>query len=170
MSAISRINWSKLSGALASRQNTQGALINFRKQYDDVKRQLAQLEEQKVNVDFAHYRKLLKNQKVVDQLESTLKKFKPVAYNLQAQQKVIEAFETKAIQKAEETNAQIENEVASLKETLKNIESARPVDELSVEDVTTAIPEIDQRVEQRLINGQWTVPGYSDRVGNTAFF
>lgn len=97
MSAVSRINWGKLAGAVASRQHTQASLITFRKQYDDIKRQLSLLEENKVNVDFAQYRKTLSNQKVVDQLEATFKKFKPVTYNLESQKKIIAAFETKAV-------------------------------------------------------------------------
>jgi hypothetical protein len=96
-SASSKINWTKLTSAIAGRQQTQAALSNFRKEYEDAKRQLSVLQEQKTTVDFSQYRSVLKNQKVVDELEKTLKNFKPVTYNLAAQQTLISAYETKAV-------------------------------------------------------------------------
>jgi len=50
-----------------------------------------------LQVDFAHYRSVLKNQKVVDELENTFKSFKPVDYDVSAQLKAIDQFQAKAV-------------------------------------------------------------------------
>ena len=50
-----------------------------------------------MQVDFARYKGLLKNQKVVDELEQTFKSFKPVDYDVAAQIKAIDAFQEKAV-------------------------------------------------------------------------
>lgn len=89
------INWSKLSVSLP--QETVASLQAFRKRNDEVKRVLAELKEQTTSVDFAHYRKVLKNQDVVQQAEKAVSGFKPVAYNLDAQLNAINQFEAKAV-------------------------------------------------------------------------
>ena len=48
-------------------------------------------------VDFAHYKNVLKNQQVVSDLEQTWKSFKPADYDVNAQLKAIEAFQGKAV-------------------------------------------------------------------------
>lgn len=89
------INWSKLNVTLP--QETVASLQAFRKRNDEVKRVLAELKEQTTTVDFAHYRKVLKNQNIVDQAEKAVTNFKPVSYNLDAQLNVINQFESKAV-------------------------------------------------------------------------
>jgi F-type H+-transporting ATPase subunit d len=58
---------------------------------------LQALKEQKVDVDFSHYKSVLKNQSVVSQAEKILKDFKPVTYDVSAHLKAIDAFEAKAV-------------------------------------------------------------------------
>lgn len=89
------INWSKLSVTLP--QETVASLQAFRKRNDEVKRILGELKEQNTTVDFAHYRKVLKNQGIVEQAEKAVSGFKPVAYNLDAQLSAIDQFESKAV-------------------------------------------------------------------------
>lgn len=48
-------------------------------------------------VDFAHYKKVLKNQEVVSELEKTFNNFKPVDYDVAAQLKAIDSFQGKAV-------------------------------------------------------------------------
>jgi F-type H+-transporting ATPase subunit d len=46
--------------------------------------------------------------------------------------KAIEAFEAQAIKDAEETKGKVELELKDLEKTLKNIETARPYEDLTV--------------------------------------
>ena len=50
--------------------------------------------------------------------------------------KAIEAFEAQAVKSAEETKGKVDLELKDLEKTLKNIEEARPFDELTVVRVT----------------------------------
>lgn len=93
--AAKQIDWQKLSSNLP--QETAAALQAFRKRHDEAKRVLAELKTQSTTVDFAYYRKVLKNQAVVDQAEKAVNSFKPVPYNLDAQLKAIDQFEAKAV-------------------------------------------------------------------------
>lgn len=93
--AAKQIDWSKLSSSLP--KETVASLQAFRKRNDEARRLLAELKEQSTTVDFAHYRKVLKNTAVVDQAEKAVANFKPVAYNLDAQLKAIDQFEAKAV-------------------------------------------------------------------------
>jgi F-type H+-transporting ATPase subunit d len=93
--ATKTLDWTKLSVSLP--QETVVSLQAFRKRNDEVKRVLGELKEQTTSVDFAQYRKVLKNQSVVDQAEKAVSGFKPVAYNLEAQLNAINQFESKAV-------------------------------------------------------------------------
>lgn len=94
------------------------------------------LSEQPQKVDFAHYRSVLKNQAIVDEIEKHFSTFKPATYDVGRQIKAIEAFEAQAVKSAEETKGKVDLELQDLEKTLKNIEEARPFDELTVVCIT----------------------------------
>lgn len=75
---------------------------------------------------------MLKNQAVVDEIEKQFKSWKPATYDVSRQLKAIEAFETQAVQSAEETKSVVDRELKDLEKTLSNIEEARPFDQLTV--------------------------------------
>jgi ATP synthase D subunit len=91
-----------------------------------------QLEDTPQTVDFSHYRTALKNTAVVDAIEKEFKAWKPVTYDVGRQIKAIEAFEAQAVQSAEATKGVVDGELKQLDSTLKNIEEARPFDQLTV--------------------------------------
>lgn len=97
------------------------------------------LSEAPQKVDFSHYRGLLKNQAVIDEIENHFKTFKPATYDVGRQIKAIEAFETQAIKNAEETKGRVDMELKDLEKTLKNIEEARPFEDLTVVRIWTEI-------------------------------
>ncbi|KAI8989974.1 hypothetical protein BDB01DRAFT_779586 [Pilobolus umbonatus] len=162
------INWTKLSVSLP--QETVASLQAFRKRNDEVKRILGELKEQNTTVDFSRYRKVLKNQAVVDQAEKAISGFKPIAYNLDAQLNAINQFETKAVAKAEKTVQQIEKELKDLQATLTNIESSRPIEQLTVDDIIVAKPEITKNIEESLQKGNFSIPGYKEKFGDISYF
>jgi len=109
---------------------------------------------------------VLKNKAIVDEAEKILSDFKPVTYDVTAHVKAIETFETKAVAKAKETEAQIDVELKDLQATLANIEDARPFEDLTVDDVGQAHPRILEAVETMVKKGKWTVPGYKEKFGD----
>ena len=104
----------------------------FKKRNDDARRKLNLLSQTPTTVDFAHYRSILGNTGVVDEIEGYMKGYKPQAYDVGRQLKAIEAFETQAMKSAEETKGRVDGELRSLEKTLKNIEEARPFEDLTV--------------------------------------
>lgn len=69
---------------------------------------------------------------MVDEIEKQFKAWKPVTYDVARQIKAIEAFEATAVKSAEDTKGVVDGELKDLERTLKNIEDARPFDQLSV--------------------------------------
>lgn len=90
------------------------------------------LSEQPQNVDFAHYRQILKNTAIVDDIEKQFKGYSVKKYDVNRQIKAIEAFEAQAVKSAEETKGRVDMELKDLEKTLKNIEEARPFEDLTV--------------------------------------
>lgn len=97
------------------------------------------LSEQPSKVDFAHYRSILKNTAVIEEIEKHFSTFKPATYDVGRQIKAIEAFEAQAVKNAEETKGRVDLELKDLEKTLTNIETARPFDELTVVCAPVAI-------------------------------
>jgi hypothetical protein len=135
----------------------------FKKRNDDVRRKVQLLSEQPTTVDFAYYRSVLKNTAVVDEIERRFNAFQPATYDLDRQLKAIEAFEVEAIRNAEATKEKVDLELKDLEKTLKNIEEARPFDQLTVDDVAAAEPSIDEKTAKLVSKGRWSVPGYKVR-------
>jgi len=75
---------------------------------------------------------VLKNQSIVDDLEKQFNAFQPKKYDVNRQIKAIETFEAQAVKAAEETKGKVDEELKDLEKTLKNIETARPFEDLTV--------------------------------------
>ncbi|KAF1989220.1 NAC-domain-containing protein [Aulographum hederae CBS 113979] len=165
-SAALKIDWSKIGTQLGLKGNTATALMSFKKRNDDARRKLQMLSEQPQTVDFKHYRSVLKNTAVIDEIERAVQGFKPATYDVNRQIKAIEAFEAQAVKSAEETKGMVDRELKALEATLKNIEEARPFEDLTIDQVAAARPDIDERTAQLVSKGRWAVPGYKEKFGD----
>lgn len=164
--AAAAVDFTRIYTTLGLGKETIAALQAFRKRHTDAQRIHGQYASQPTTVDFSHYRSVLKNQAIVDEAEKLFKDFKPVTYDVNAHIKAVEAFETKAVAKAQETAEKIDVELKELQATLANIEEARPFDDLSCDDVGKAHPRIVEAVETMVKKGKWTVPGYKEKFGD----
>ncbi len=70
------------------------------------------------------------------------------------------------MEQAQETASKIEAELKDLKATLKNIQDARPFDQLTVDEVIAARPEIAKTVEEMVKKGKYETPGYHEKFGS----
>ncbi|KAI9697424.1 MAG: ATP synthase d subunit [Candelina mexicana] len=165
-SAALKVDWAKISTSLGLKGQTAASLQAFKKRNDDARRKLQMLSEQAQEVNFQHYRSILKNQSVVDEIETHFKDFKPATYDVGRQIKAIEAFEGQAIRNAEITKGKVDEELRDLEKTLRNIETARPFEDLTVDEVAAARPDIDERTAQLVSKGRWHVPGYKEKFGD----
>jgi F-type H+-transporting ATPase subunit d len=114
------------------RGQTAASLQAFKKRNDDARRKVQVLSETPQTINFEHYRNVLKNQAIIDEIEQHFKTFKPATYDVNRQLKAIEAFEAHAVKGAEETKGKVEMELKNLEKTLENIETARPFEDLTV--------------------------------------
>ncbi|KAJ1499107.1 ATP synthase d subunit [Coelomomyces lativittatus] len=160
------LDLAKLAAALKLKQETTQALNAFRKRHEELLRMVGELQESRQSIDFQSYRSILKNQKIVDEAESVFKNYVPSAFPLEAQFKVIQAFQTISLEKAAETERQLQEQLKDLNETLKNIKEARPVEELSMEDIVQAVPSIDATVTQRSKNHDWIHKDFEKKFGD----
>lgn len=163
-SAALKVDWAKITTSLGLRGQTVAGLQAFKKRNDDIRRKVQLLSEQPTTVDFAQYRSVLKNQAIVDEIEKRFNAFQPATYDLGRQLKAIEAFEVEAIKNAEATKDKVDLELQDLQKTLKNIEEARPFEELTVDEVAAAEPSIDEKTSKLVSKGRWSVPGYKVRL------
>ncbi|KAI1433254.1 hypothetical protein GGR50DRAFT_688407 [Xylaria sp. CBS 124048] len=167
-SAALKLDWTKVTSSLGLRGQTVTSLQAFKQRNENARRKLQLLSEQPTTVDFAYYRSVLKNRAVVDEIEKRFNSFQPAKYDVTRQLKAIEAFEVEAVKNAEATKKEVEKELQNLNATLTNIETARPFDELSVEDVVKAEPSIDEKTATLVSKGRWAVPGYKEKFGDLA--
>ncbi|KAF4766919.1 hypothetical protein N7455_011381 [Penicillium solitum] len=165
-SAALKIDWAKVSTSLGLRGQTATSLQAFKKRNDEARRKVQVLSEQPQAVDFSHYRGILKNTAIIDELENHFKTFKPATYDVNRQLKAIDAFESQAVQNAEATKGKVEAELQNLQKTLENIETARPFEDLTVDEVAAAQPEIDEKTASLVSKGKWMPPGYKERFGD----
>ncbi|TPX67200.1 hypothetical protein SpCBS45565_g03977 [Spizellomyces sp. 'palustris'] len=163
-SATARIDWGALGTKL--KPETVAAISAFRRRHTELTKTVTELREQSATIDFEAYRKVLKNKKVVNDAEKSFNAFTPATYDLGEQLRIIESEQAKAVAAAQQTSKKVNAEVSELQVLLTNIETARPVDQLTVDDVAKAYPELDKTVEKMAKRGQWKVPGYYERFGD----
>lgn len=160
-----KIDWSKIISTLGITGSTVSSLQAFRKRHDDAVKAVYDLSQQPTDVNFSHYRSVLKNQDVVSKIETAYKNFSPVTYDVSKQLKTIEAFEAKALSNAQDTASAVQKEISDLEATLANIETARPFDQLTLDDIRKARPDIDAKVTEAVTKGRWETPGYDEKFG-----
>jgi F-type H+-transporting ATPase subunit d len=168
-SAALKIEWVKIASSLGLKGQTAASLLAFKKRNEDARRKVAILESHPTDIDFSGYREKLNNMTVIDEIEKSFKTFRPVKVDVAKQIKAIEAFEDQAIQNALATKTKVDAELGDLEKTLKNIEEARPFEDLTVDDIANARGDIDTRTEQMVSKGRWMVPGYREKFGDLAF-
>jgi len=103
---------------------------------------------------------------VIDQIEKAAKEFKPVTYDVGTILKGIEAFEGEAVKNAQETEKKISEQLVDLEKTIKNIEQARGVDDLSIDDLHKALPDLHEKTQRMVQAGIWMPPGYREKFGD----
>ncbi|KAJ2718963.1 ATP synthase d subunit [Coemansia sp. Benny D115] len=165
---LTSINWPVINSVLSKHKEITGSLGAFRKGYEEAERQLTQLKEADRPVDFEHYRRVLKNSEIVDKLEKIAKAQKVAKVDLADQLKTIAAFEAKAVASAELYVKETAASLADLSETVTNIEQARPITQLTVDDVVKADPGVVERTEEMVKQGKFTVNGYDEKFPSLA--
>ncbi|KAL6937333.1 ATP synthase d subunit [Hanseniaspora osmophila] len=165
-SAASKLEWSKVISNLKLTGKTATQLTGFKKRNDEARRQLFALQQQDTEVDFENYRNVLNNKDVIAKIENYVKSYKTVTVDVSSQLSTLKAFETKAVENAQQTEKLVAQELTALQETLKNIESARAFDELTIEDVMKAKPDVQEKVSELVSKGKWEVPGYKEKFGD----
>ncbi|KAM0279652.1 hypothetical protein ACHAQH_004453 [Verticillium albo-atrum] len=165
-SAALKLDWAKVTSSLNLRGQTVASLQAFKKRNEDARRKVQQLSELPTAVDFSHYRSVLKNQAVVDEIEKRFTAHKPAVYDVSRQLKAIEAFEVEAVKNAEATKEKVGLELKDLEKTLSNIETARPFEDITVDDFNKAVPEVEKKTAELVAKGRWSVPGYKEKFGD----
>ncbi|QPG75751.1 ATP synthase d subunit [Brettanomyces nanus] len=164
--AASKINWSTIIPQLGLAGKTATSLAAFKKRNDEAKSVLYELKHSPTTVDFEFYKGKLHNSQIVSKIESDVDKFSASKPDLSKQLNLISTFEAKAVENAKETESLVLKELTNLERTLENIETARPFEELTVEDVVQARPDVEDKVQSMLDKGKFEVPGYKERFGS----
>lgn len=165
-SAAAKINWVKIVPQLGLAGQTASSLTAFKKRNDEAKKVLYDLKQQSVEVPFSAYSSKLKNSSIVSTIQKDISTFKASEIDLSKQLNIINAFEAQAIENAKATESLVLAELNELEKTLDNIESARAFDELTVEDVVKARPDIEEKVQDMVSKGRFEVPGYKEKFGD----
>lgn len=164
-SVSSKIDWTHIIPQLGLTGQTANQLTAFKKRNDEAKKVLFELKQQPTEVNYSAYAKL-KNAEIVSKIKSDVASFKPTTVDLSKQLNVIDSFEVKAIENAKETESLVLAELSELEKTLDNIESARPFDQLTVDDVVKARPDVEDKVSDMVSKGRFEVPGYKEKFGD----
>lgn len=164
-SAATKIDWSKIIPQLGLTGHTATSLTAFKKRNDEAKSALYELKQQPTDVNFGAYSKL-KNAEIVSKIKADVASFNASTIDLQKQLNIIQGFEVKAIENAKKTEELVLAELADLEKTLDNIESARPFDQLTVDDVVKARPDVEDKVQDMVSKGRFEVPGYKEKFGD----
>lgn len=155
-----KVDFVKLQQKL--KPETWASVQSFRTRHAQLQKSLNELKDSSAEINFDAY-KVLKNQSVVEEAKKALSSQKILKFHSEKQLKEIEKAREAAVEVAKKTEQSIQAEMSELKVLQKDIETARPIAELTVDDVAKAYPELDKTVEKMALRGQWRVPGYYEK-------
>ena len=89
--AAKKVDFAKLIKSLGLTGSTAASLTAFKKRHEEAKKQYIDLSSQSTEVDFNRYRQILKNSKVVDEIEKAVSSFKPVTIDVAIQLDSVES-------------------------------------------------------------------------------
>ncbi|KAL6928584.1 hypothetical protein ACO0SA_001912 [Hanseniaspora valbyensis] len=175
MSAVKKttVDLAKIINNLKLSGETQSKLLQFKKRSDDAKILHMKVQE-KANskIDFNAYRSLLagsSNRKIVDELESYLNNFKPKEdlASLKENLDNLEKFKAEALESAKLTEKAVGEKLLLLRNTIANIETAIPIEEIQTHNVYKADPDFELWVMRLIENGSiGRIPGYEQKFKN----
>ncbi|PVU87799.1 hypothetical protein BB561_006168 [Smittium simulii] len=160
---VESINWATLTSALSKKAQVVKSLSSFNKKYQELDRELASLREQKTDLAFEHYRDLLKNTKIVDEMQAKYSGYKLEKLDTQKYIATLADFEKTAVASATEYSSELQTKLTDLVQTVQNIDNTRSVTQLTVEDVVNATPEILEEAQAMVNNGEFYVKGYESK-------
>lgn len=174
MSAIKKtVDLGKIINTLKLTGESQARLLQFKKRADDAKIAFVKAQEKaNAKIDFAAYKSLLagsSNKNIVSELESYLNNFKPKEDTAALKENLdnLSKFEQEALESAKLTEKAVGEKLLLLRNTIANIESAIPVEEVQVHNVLKADPDFELWVMRLNQNGTVTkIPGYTQRFKN----
>lgn len=124
-----KVDWQLVAKRV--KPETFASIQAFRSRQAQLLKTVSELREQATPLDLTHYSQL-KNQSVVAEARKSLAAFKPTAYPLKEQSEIIASSRILAVAEAQKTKESVAAELVDLKLTLVNIETARPIMELTV--------------------------------------
>jgi F-type H+-transporting ATPase subunit d len=155
-----KLDYVKLQSKL--KPETWASVQSFRTRHAQLQKTLNELKDSSAEINFDAY-KVLKNQQVVEEAKRALSSQKILKFHSEKQLQEIEKARQAAVSLAKKTEQSIQAEMSELKVLQKDIEEARPIEELTVDDVAKAYPSLDKTVEKMALRGQWRVPGYYEK-------
>ncbi len=106
----------------------------------------------------------LQNKQVLKNAQEALERFTPTKLDISQELNTLSKLRVQAVQDAQKTQEMLAKEMTELQLLLKDIEEARPIDQLTVDDIAKA-SDLDEKVEKMAKRGQWKVPGYYEKFG-----
>lgn len=165
--ASNTLNWTKV--LLKCSPNVRKTILETRAHHEDLRRQISEIKQSMPKLDFGVYRQTLPKEmaKIVDESENQFKSYKPPKIDVNSSIKELEQERDLKIKMSQEFIINLESRVDQLKSQLHKLENAKPVDEITVEDVYEMHPELREQVHEAIKNDHWAVSDETS-TGTTA--
>ncbi|PJF16573.1 hypothetical protein PSACC_03574 [Paramicrosporidium saccamoebae] len=157
------VDWTRV----LSRCNPQvrKGVMDLRAHHEDLRRQIADAKSSVPKLDFDYYKSKLPSKEygtMLSEMEGKVKGFQPTKTDYSDKLKVLENEKQTQLQEASAFLNKLEGDVQALKAQLDKLRSAKPVEQMTVDDVYELNPEYKEKIYTAIKNDNWATEEEKD--------
>lgn len=148
------VDWTKVLSKCTP--ESRKMVIEVRSKNEELKRQILETKANAASLDWSRYEGVLGSAMVQEQ-QLRQKAFKPATIQVASALSELQSEESKMLGKAKAFLADLEKEIEGAKEALKRAENAKPVEQLTIDDVYEMKPELKTAFDEKMKRDDWYV-------------
>jgi len=162
------VDWTKILGRCTPK--VRKTILETRSHHEELRRQIGELKATIPKLDWTYYQaKLPKSMEgFVREMEASVSDFKPQKINTEPLLDEWKSEREGKLEASKQFITNLENEIEKLEGKLNQLKNAKPVDEITVDDVYEMRPEWKQQFDDAIKQDCWTTDPSYDPADNKA--
>lgn len=153
------LDWGKILERVTpqAKKNIQ----EIRTHHEDLKRQIYQLKNSIPVIDFERYKSILPASftSIINEFKEKVVNFKPSKPNVTEKLTLLDQERETKLTESKEFISELNKEIQNLKDKLAQLRSAKPIDEMSADEIYALRPDIKVQFENALKRDIWLSSG-----------
>ena len=148
------MDWSKINEYVVSEEGKK-QLLEIKKVFDEVEGFLAETSKPVEEIDWAHWRKVIRTPGIVDEFKNTVDNLTYPTLDLSPYVKQLQAEAAKFSEQIDTYVSEVDQAIGKIETDLSAIETDKPLNQQTPQDVLRADPQLAKEIHAELKEHNW---------------